>query len=92
MSRTNGEIGAASRCTCPLPSGFLNELDENLRSINEILQALQLFETILDPAVSGGRPIIEIYRDDLSAWLSILNSAFLTRLSAAQTAVTHAMQ
>lgn len=92
MTCTSQHFGAPSQCNCLLPISFLNELDESLRSINEVLQALNLFESILDPLAVGGRPVIEMDRDQLSAWLRILNSVLLTRLSTAQAAVTHAMQ
>ncbi|RYF31007.1 MAG: hypothetical protein EOO23_03780 [Comamonadaceae bacterium] len=91
MSRTDHR-NASSYCTCNLPIGFFHELDNSLRSISEVIQALDLIEALLDPLPTGGRPMLEMDREQLSALLRILNNACSSSLSVARNALDTAMQ
>lgn len=92
MSRTTDQRRTVLRCTCNLPDGFLHEMDDSLRSLSEVTQSLNLIESLLDPLATGGRPVIEVDREQLSALLRILNSAFSSKLNAAHDALHTAMQ
>lgn len=91
MSCTSTQSGHML-CACNLPQNLLHELDDSLRGISDVLQALTMFESLIDPLTTGGRQVIEVDRDQLSSWLRTLNGGFQLRLTAAQTAIKDVIQ
>ena len=85
MSRTRSTYGANQPFShIALPGDLLQNLEDQLRSLGEVLTAMDFLESQIDPQMMSGRPMVEIDRGQLCTMLRLLNGLFFERLSAAQ--------
>ena len=85
MSRTRSTYGDSHpRSHNELPGNLLQNLEDQLRSLGEVLTAMDFLETQIDPQMMSGKPLVEIDRGQLCTMLRLLNGLFSERLSAAQ--------
>jgi hypothetical protein len=92
MSRTTNQQNPSAPCDCNLQEAVFHRIDESLRSITDVTLALDLVATLIDPLESGGRFVLEIERDQLSALVRIFNGLISTKLSDAQNALHTVIQ
>lgn len=68
----------------PLPENFHSDMEDELRGMGDALQSMDFLESLIDPIMMSGKPMFELDREGLSAYLRIVNGHFFTRLTAAQ--------
>ncbi len=67
-----------------LPDDFVADMHDQFDAIADVQMALDLLETLVDPAPPPSEPMFDLDRSHLGAMLRILNSEFYRRLSGAR--------
>ena len=67
----------------PVLSGVLrDDIVDQMDGIKDVYQAFELLGTLVDPLVKPGTVVVDLDREQMSAMLRLLASAFANRLAA----------